>query len=108
VVDFQDIFRYSAGVNTERSGLDVRGDSFGARGFDTVQYLDGINRMPAYVYGARMEPFILERAEVLRGPSSTLYGAGGVGGLFNGVSKKPKETFGGEVGIIAGTQARKE
>ncbi|MEG3179324.1 TonB-dependent siderophore receptor [Sphingomonas sp. LT1P40] len=107
-VDFQDIFRYSAGVQTERSGLDTRGDFFFSRGFETVQYLDGLNRMPSFVYGARMEVFTLERAEVLRGPSSTLYGAGGVGGLFNGVSKKPREEFGGEVGVVFGTQGRKE
>ncbi|EJL33469.1 TonB-dependent siderophore receptor [Novosphingobium sp. AP12] len=103
VVNFQDIFRYSAGVSTETQGVDTRGDFITARGFDTVQYLDGINRMPSFVYGGRMEIFTLERAEVVRGPSSVLYGAGGAGGLFNGVSKRPKETFGAEVNLIYGT-----
>lgn len=107
-IDFQDIFRYSAGVQTELSGLDMRSDYFAARGFSTVQYLDGLNRMPAYIYGARMENFTLERAEVLRGPSSTLYGAGGVGGLLNGVSKRPQEAFGADFGMVFGTHDRKE
>ncbi|MEE4452170.1 TonB-dependent siderophore receptor [Novosphingobium resinovorum] len=107
-VNFQDIFRYSAGVQTESQGVDTRGDFMSARGFDTVQYLDGINRMPSFVYGARMDVFTLERAEVLRGPSSVLYGAGGAGGMFNGVSKRPQETFGGEIDVIYGTDDTKQ
>lgn len=107
-VNFQDIFRYSAGVSTEVQGVDTRGDFFAARGFDTVQYLDGVNRMPAFIYGARLDIFTLERAEVLRGPSSVLYGAGGAGGLFNGMSKRPQETFGGEMDVIVGTDAMKQ
>ena len=107
-VDFQDVFRYSAGVQTERNGLDTRGDFFAARGFQTVQYLDGLNRQPAFIYGGRLEIFTVERAEVLRGPSSTLYGAGGVGGLFNAITKRPQEQFGGEIGLVYGTQGRKE
>ena len=34
--------------------------------------------------------FTLERAEVLRGPSAVLYGAGSSGGLLNAVSKRPQ------------------
>jgi iron complex outermembrane receptor protein len=107
-VDFQEVFRYNAGIRAEGTGLDTRNDSFSSRGFATVQYLDGINRMPGAVYGARLEVFTVERAEVLRGPSSTLYGAGGVGGLFNAWSKRPKDEFGGQVGVVIGTQNRKE
>jgi len=50
-----------------------------------------------------MDVFTLERAEVLRGPSAVLYGAGGAGGLFNAVSKTPRPTLGGELGAIIGT-----
>jgi len=107
-VNFQDIFRYSAGVSTETQGVDTRADYITARGFDTVQYLDGINRAPSFIYGGRLEIFTLERAEVVRGPSSVLYGAGGAGGLFNGVSKRPQETFGGEVDLIYGTDDTKQ
>lgn len=106
--NFQDIFRYSAGVATETQGLDVRGDFFSARGFATVQYLDGLNRMPDFIYGARLDPFTLERAEVLRGPSSVLYGAGGAGGLFNGVSKRPQQAFAGEVDLVVGNHDLRE
>ncbi|MFT3762244.1 MAG: TonB-dependent siderophore receptor [Pseudoxanthomonas sp.] len=108
VQNFQDIFRYSAGVNTEVQGLDVRGDFFASRGFETVQYLDGLNRMPDFIYGARLDPFTLERAEILRGPSSVLYGAGGAGGVFNAVSKRPQQDFGGEFDLVAGDHDLKE
>lgn len=108
VVDFQDAFRYSAGVTTETTGQDVRSDGFSARGFDTVLYLDGLNRNPSSLYGARVEPFTLSRAEVLRGPSSVLYGAGGSGGLLNAISKVPEQTPGAEFQAVLGNNAHKE
>src|SRR5690606_21572024 len=67
---------------------------------------DGLKRMPDFIYGARLETFTLARAEVLRGPSSVLYGANGPGGVLNGVSKTPQFEFGGELGFVAGTDDR--
>ncbi len=100
--NYQDVFRYTAGVDTEQSGDDQRGDFFSARGFSLKQYLDGLNKQPDFLYGSRMEVFTLERAEILRGPSSVLYGAGSSGGLLNAVSKAPKFEFGGELGMQVG------
>jgi len=40
---------------------------------------------------------IYERVEVLKGPSSVLYGRGSVGGLINLVSKKPLPEFAAEI-----------
>lgn len=105
VVDFQDVYRYSAGVAGATS-VDSRGDFVYARGFEAEQYLDGLRRMPRFIYGARLEPFTLERAEVLRGPSSVLYGAGGPGGVLNGASKAPEFAFSGEIGVLAGSDQR--
>lgn len=107
-VNFQDIFRYSAGVSTEQNGVDTRGDFFATRGFPVEQYLDGLNRMPSFVYGARLDIFTVERAEVLRGPSAVLYGGGGAGGLLNAISKRPQDEFGGEIAVVVGTDERKE
>lgn len=107
-INFQDIFRYSAGVSTEDNGVDARYDSFSSRGFSTVQYLDGLNRQPDFIYGARMEVFTIERAEVLRGPSAVLYGAGSAGGLLNAVSKTPRPNFGGEFAVQLGTDNRQQ
>jgi len=107
-VNYQDAFRYTAGVDTERFGTDTRSDDFSARGFPVVQYLDGLNRSPHALYGSRTEVFTLERAEVLRGPSAVLYGAGSSGGLLNAVSKRPEFAFGGELGLEFGSFKRKQ
>jgi len=47
----------------------------------------------------------LEKLEVIKGPSATLYGSSltSYGGLLNRVTKKPYETFGGEVAVAGGS-----
>ncbi|SMB85465.1 TonB-dependent siderophore receptor [Hymenobacter roseosalivarius DSM 11622] len=47
----------------------------------------------------------LEKVEIIKGPSATLYGSAltSYGGLINRVTKKPYETFGGEVAAAAGS-----
>lgn len=107
-INYQDVFRYSAGVDTERFGTDTRADDFSARGFPVVQYLDELNRTPDTLYGSRVEVFTLERAEILRGPSAVLYGAGSSGGLLNAVSKRPDFAFGGSLGVEFGTDERRQ
>jgi iron complex outermembrane receptor protein len=49
----------------------------------------------------------LEKLEVIKGPSGTLFGSSltSYGGLMNRVTKKPFETFGGEVAVSAGSYA---
>lgn len=107
-VNLQDVIRYSAGATSELNGVDTRGDFLAVRGTGAEQYLDGLNRMPGFVYGGRLEIFTVERAELLRGPSSTLYGGGGAGGILNSISKRPREAFGGEAGVVYGTDDFKQ
>lgn len=107
-VNLQDVIRYSAGAASELNGVDTRGDFLAVRGTGAEQYLDGLNRMPGFIYGGRLEIFTVERAELLRGPSSTLYGGGGAGGILNSVSKRPRTVFGGEVGLVYGTDELKQ
>ena len=48
----------------------------------------------------------LERMEVIKGPSTTLFGtniSSSYGGLFNRVTKKPYNAFGGEVSYLGGS-----
>ncbi|MCG5525392.1 TonB-dependent hemoglobin/transferrin/lactoferrin family receptor [Ectothiorhodospira haloalkaliphila] len=54
-----------------------------------------------------LDPFLLEQAEVLRGPSSSLYGSGALGGVVNFRTRDPEsflgdDAFGGR--ITAGYQ----
>ncbi|HET9505709.1 MAG TPA: TonB-dependent receptor [Hymenobacter sp.] len=47
----------------------------------------------------------LEKLEVIKGPSGTLYGSAltSYGGLLNRVTKKPLDAFGGELNVAAGS-----
>lgn len=53
---------------------------------------------------SEIDPANLERIEAIKGPSGTLYGASlsTFGGLYNRVTKKPFETFGGNVSFTTG------
>lgn len=83
--------RYTAGVQGEPFGVDPDTDWIYIRGFDATQtgvFLDGL---PLFSYGFggfQMDPFFLERVEVLKGPASVLYGAANPGGLVNMVGKR--------------------
>ena len=77
------------------------------RGFPGEVYVDGLP-----IFGGNQQAFDpaslvgVDRIEVLKGPSSTLYGGGlgsPLGGLINIVSERPDETFGGFVALRGGS-----
>lgn len=107
--NLQETLRYSAGVTADAYGLDTRSDGSTVRGLDPVQYLDGLRRSYGFNPMARTEVYGLERVEVLRGPSSVLYGAGATGGIINAMTKRPTFTdLGGELGVQLGNFDRKQ
>ncbi len=84
--------RYAPGIRSETFGNDTRNDFFLIRGFQAEQrgyYLDNLQLFSQAFATFRVEPFGLERIEVLRGPSSVLYGGSNPGGMLNAISKKP-------------------
>lgn len=84
--------RYAPGVKSEQFGANSRLDFFTIRGFkadDTGLYLDNLQLFSTSFANFRVDPFALERIEVLRGPASVLFGGTSPGGLVNLVSKKP-------------------
>ena len=85
---------YTPGVTPVAFGANTFFDSFKVRGFDAPRYLDGL-RLPAdstTFAVPKIETYGLERLEVLKGPSSGLYGASDPGGLINMISKRPQDT----------------
>jgi iron complex outermembrane receptor protein len=89
-----DALQYTPGVSLESFGSNTFFDLFKLRGFDAPRYLDGM-RLPmdnTTFAVPRVETYGLERLEVLKGPSSGLYGATDPGGLINMVSKRPQDT----------------
>lgn len=93
--DVTEALRYVPGVTVDQYGPDSRGQDWlnlrGFSGFGSALYLDGLPMATnANFANQRSEPFGLERIEVLRGPTSVLYGQGDPGGIVNRVSKRPR------------------
>lgn len=94
--------RYTTGVYTQ-DGTDVRFDQLSARGFSMDSYLDGLHLYQSPRFATpRVDPYLLDQIDVLRGPSSVLYGQGNPGGLVNYVSKLPTDTPHNEVMLQLG------
>jgi iron complex outermembrane receptor protein len=95
--------RYTAGVTPEsRGAVGTRFDLFKVRGFDAVSYLNGLKLQKMNFVSPQVDPYLLERIEILKGPASVLYGQSPTGGLLNQVSKRPTSTPFGEVGVRFG------
>ncbi|MCB2060035.1 MAG: TonB-dependent siderophore receptor [Novosphingobium sp.] len=99
-----DALSYTAGVQAEPSGIDSRTDEvsvrgFGAGGFSSNNnFVDGL-RLPSGGQWTRFgfDTFGLEQIEVLKGPSSVLYGQTAPGGIVNIVTKRPSSQLSGEI-----------
>lgn len=105
-INLQDTLRYSAGVAAESYGTDMVADSVFVRGFSPAYFLDGMMRNMSYTGIPRIEPYLLERVELLRGPASILYGQGSSGGVVNAISKRPQFDSAGEVAVQYGSWDR--
>lgn len=91
---------YTPGVFTDAFGVDTRNTAIYSRGFtNTGIYVDG-----AQFEGVAptIDAYGLERVEMIRGPASSLYGEGSLGGVVNAVSKRPTEYDFAEIQLIAG------
>ena len=94
--------QYTAGVATHSGGKDPRFDFFRIRGFDAGNYRDGLRDNSNGTFAMfRNEPYGAQRVDVVKGPSSVLYGGNGPGGLVDIISKRPtREAFGEVVGLV--------
>jgi len=107
--------RYTPGVFTGLAGSSSRQTTVSLRGFPggdvNNTFLDGLrlqNDAGAYA-NIQIDPFFLERIDVVKGPSSVLYGRAQPGGLVNFVTKKPQaeqqgllRLYGGSFGTFGG------
>ncbi|WP_232513609.1 TonB-dependent siderophore receptor [Burkholderia humptydooensis] len=97
--------RYAAGVNSESyGGFGTQLDLTRIRGIDADYYLDGLRVISnTSTWTPQIDPYTLERVEVLRGPSSALYGQGSGGGVINQVSRRPQRESAHEIMMQAGS-----
>ncbi|WP_246165174.1 TonB-dependent siderophore receptor [Pigmentiphaga aceris] len=86
------MLRYTPGVAVETRGATAtRLDQFTVRGFSASSYLDGLRNPGSRDALPQVDGYRLERIDVLKGPSSVMYGQGGPGGIVNMISKRPTE-----------------
>ena len=105
----QESVRYVPGVYADAYGPDSRAEGIRIRGQEPNIYLDGMRMNSTATYNEwRPDPFTLERVEVLRGPSSMIYGDTSVGGLLNLISKRPQAQSSNEIGVQFGSFERKQ
>jgi iron complex outermembrane receptor protein len=103
----EQVVQYTSGVVTDFYGSDDRFDYFDIRGFTPYTYRDGLAIGRTFA-GVREEPYAYERIEVLKGASSSSFGAAEPGGSVNYVTKTPKSERFGEVYGTGGSFAHKE
>ncbi len=118
VRDIGETVQYTAGVRSnlqgESSGLG--GSSISIRGFggngtagaSFSEYVDGLRIGGTNFAVAGFEPYLFERIEVLKGPSSVLYGQSTPAGVVNHVSKRPPVEPLREIRVGGGSFDRKE
>jgi iron complex outermembrane receptor protein len=97
--DFQDIVRFTPGVNIDTSGtnaISIRGISSSGGAGTTGIYIDDT---PIQMRALGFNPddtlpktFDLDRVEVLRGPQGTLFGSGSEGGTVRYIMTQPSVT----------------
>jgi len=96
--DTQQAVRYTASVFGESYGPDPRYDFVTVRGFTPRQYIDGL-AVPATttIAATGVDLYAFESLDILKGPSSALYGLAPPGGILNETSRRPSSEFGGEI-----------
>ncbi|WP_426712133.1 ferrichrome porin FhuA [Cronobacter muytjensii] len=85
---------YTPGVVVSNRGASTTYDFVSIRGFTSVglsqnNYLDGMKLQGNFYNDAVIDPYMLERVELMRGPTSVLYGKSNPGGIISMVSKRP-------------------
>lgn len=102
MTSYAEAFQNVAGISTSNI-LNTRGTSFFLRGFSSPPSMR--NGLAAPPFTESIEPVNIERVEVLKGPSATLFGSSqtSFGGAVNNVTKKPFDHVGGEISYNLGS-----
>lgn len=83
--------QYTAGVSVNTYGSDNRYDYINIRGFDQSTYglFRDNSRWQSGQVSGQIDPYLIQEVDVIKGPSSVLYGQNTPGGLVNVVTKRP-------------------
>lgn len=109
--DLNQALNYTPGVFTNFGGAATRYDTIALRGFHGGDvdntFLDGLRIMSdgGSFNILQVDNWFLDRIDVIKGPSSALYGQTVPGGLVNMVSKRPQFAEEGHFRLSTGTNA---
>lgn len=109
-MDLNQALNYTPGVFTNFAGAATRFDTISLRGFHGGDvdntFLDGLRVMSdsGSHNNLQVDPLFLERVDVIKGPSSALYGQTVPGGLVNMTTKRPQFSEEGHFRLYGGTQ----
>lgn len=103
LAEMEEAVRYTAGIRGGIFGSDDRYDWMTLRGFRPAQYLDGL-RLPKGSYAwSKLDLKLADAIEVMKGPSSGLYGAIAPGGMVNTISRRPQRETSGSIEVQGGS-----
>ena len=100
---------YTPGTIASFGGTNSQSDVVQTRGFYPRDHLDGL-RLPFSAYSVavpQLDPYMLERIELLQGPASVLFGQTSPGGVLNMISRRPQAEAAHELQLQAGNFDRK-
>jgi vitamin B12 transporter len=93
-VDVADLLRFHAGLDIGRNGGPGQPASLFLRGTEsnhTLVLIDGVRMNPGTIGGAainNLNPALIERIEIVKGPRSALYGSDAIGGVINIITRR--------------------
>ncbi|MDC7689847.1 TonB-dependent siderophore receptor [Vogesella indigofera] len=105
--------RYTPGVFTGAVGATTRYDYIVLRGFSdhptANEFLDGLRLFgdPDGYNTLQIDPYAVERLDIIRGPASVTYGQASPGGLVAISSKRPLDTPYHEISLSAGNREQR-
>lgn len=113
-IDVADLLRFHAGLDIGRNGGPGQPASLFLRGTEsnhTLVLIDGVRMNPGTIGGAainNLNPAVIERIEIVKGPRSALYGSDAVGGVINIITRRAPEGARYQAAAGAGSFATRE
>lgn len=96
--DLAELLRFQAGLDIGRNGGAGQTTSLFIRGTESnhaLVLIDGVEMNPGTIGGAAIQninPDIIERIEIVKGPRSAFYGSEAVGGVVNIITRQANKT----------------
>lgn len=103
------VVRYTSGAVGNNFGSQPQQDWITQRGFSPTEYINGLRApIPGETSNVGLDLYGFQTVELLKGPSSILYGSAPPGGIMNLTSRRPEDYFDGQVQLKYGSYANRQ